>query len=155
MIGGLMTETNNEDRYESIEMILKCRADGESWFDVLFDFITETCEGDPESEENTCTCGMQSFGGSGGTLDQCYRQQGIADDLVGPVNKADLLRALENFTPTNEEDQKIYDRLYNECTWWDATLERWAAEEIAEEEELISFENKEEAIKWLKDEDEL
>lgn len=123
-----------EDRYESIDMILKCRADGESWFDIIFDLITETCEGDPESEENTCTCGMESFGGSAGTLDQCYRHQGIADDLVGPVNKADLLRLLENFTPANEEDQKIYDRLYNECTWWDETLERWAAEEEEENE---------------------
>lgn len=136
MAGGPMSENDsNENRYETLDMILKCRTDGQSWFDIISDLITESCEGDPEVE-GSCTCGLESMGGSSGTLDQCYRHCGIADDLVGPVNKADLLRVLENFITEDEEDQKIYDRLYNECTWWDETLERWAEEEDEEDNEL-------------------
>lgn len=130
---------DNEDRYETVDFIVKARTDGTTWFDVIFDLITANCEGDPESEENTCTCGLESMGGSSGTLDQCYRHIGIADDLVGPVNKDDLLLILNTLNPNelnhSPEVIEAYKRLYKECTWWDETLERWANEEEEDGEE--------------------
>lgn len=123
----------NEDRYESLDMIIKVREDGVSWFDMIHDLITEHCQGDPESEENTCTCGLESMGGSTGTLDQCYRHQGIADDLVGPVNKEDLLLVLDFFARSSHlktlGEYEAAKRLRNECTWWEDTQARWAEEE--------------------------
>lgn len=59
----------DQERYEAINIIIKARADGKPWFDVIFDMITEDCEGD---EEKPCTCGLESAGGSTGTLKQCY-----------------------------------------------------------------------------------
>lgn len=131
---------NEEDRYEALDMIIKVRSDGQSWFDIIHDMITEECEGDPESEENTCTCGMESMGGTTGTLDQCYRHLGIADDIVGPVSKVDLLRVLSGFEPVVPEDQAAYDRLYKEATWWDETLTRWAEESDEESDEISPHE---------------
>ncbi len=112
---------SDEERYESIEMIIKARKDGKEWHDIIFDLITAECEGDPESEENTCTCGLESMGGSSGTLDQCYRHIGIADDLVGPVNKDDLMLVLSHLDLKHltEEVKEAAKRLSNECTWWD------------------------------------
>jgi hypothetical protein len=128
----------NEDRYETLDMIVKVRPDGQSWFDVISDLITENCEGDPEVE-GSCTCGLESMGGSSGTLDQCYRRQGIADDLVGPVDKTDLLRVLRapaiiTACSYDPELLEVCSRLMKECTWWDETLERWAEEEEEEED---------------------
>lgn len=124
----------SEDRYEAFEIIIKARPDGKSWFDIFFDLVTDECEGDPESEENTCTCGLESAGGTTGTLDQCYRAQGIADDIVGPVDKADLLRILSLVEPVLEEDQAAYDRLYKECTWWDDVQDSYEDENGEEDE---------------------
>lgn len=85
----------NEDRYEAFEIIIKAREDGQSWFDIFVDMVTETCEGgggdciltegemsgdanfDCNVHEHTeiisCTCGMESAGGMTGTLAQCYK----------------------------------------------------------------------------------
>lgn len=129
----------SEDRYESLDMILKARSDGVSWFDVISDLITDSCEGDP-NVEGSCTCGLESMGGSSGTLDQCYRHQGIADDLVGPVSKEDLIKVLRApaIVAACSSDPELLEaasRLMKECTWWDETLERWAEEEDGEEAE--------------------
>lgn len=98
----------DRDRYEALELIIKRRDDGVSWFDVLSDYISGDCQGgggecildpcennchgltdcavcegsglsesDCDSHEHEpiieCTCGLESFGGMQGTLDQCYR----------------------------------------------------------------------------------
>lgn len=96
------------DRYEHIDMILKSRPEGPSWFDLLFDFIAQDCQGgggdciveeDDESDCDNhdheevlpCTCGMESMGGTQGTLQQCFD----ATENVGKGLKLiDLARAL-------------------------------------------------------------
>lgn len=83
------------DRYEGIELIVKSRPDGESWFDLIFDFIAADCQGDPESEENTCTCGLESMGGSGGTLEQCFAWSTSVGHGLQPI---DLARAIVHLT---------------------------------------------------------
>jgi hypothetical protein len=100
--------------------------------------ITEFCEGDPDSEESTCTCGLESMGGSSGTLDQCYRNQGIADDLVGPVNKEDLMTILRYINESPSPPSAVwqaYKKLWKECTWWDDFIDKLKEEEDGEEEE--------------------
>lgn len=94
-------ENETEDRYERIELIVKSRP-GEHWFDIISDFITGDCQGgggecidasgeripydvdancdDHEhTEEFPCTCGMESMGGTMGTLAQCFE----AGEMVG------------------------------------------------------------------------
>lgn len=115
---------SDEDRYEALDMIIKVREDGQTWFDIISDLITETCEGDPDSIENSCTCGLEAMGGTTGTLDQCYRHQGIADDIVGPVSKEDLLKVLRSpaivlACASDPELEEAAARLMKECTWWD------------------------------------
>jgi hypothetical protein len=108
-----------ENRYEALDIIVKVREDGQSWFDIISDLISENCN-DPE----ICTCGLETMGGTTGTLDQCYRHQGIADDLVGPVGKEDLLKILRSpaivtACSTDPELNEVAVRLMKECTWWD------------------------------------
>lgn len=116
-----------EDRYEAFEIIIKARQDGQSWFDVFVDQVTETCEGglQPDGSEASCTCGMESAGGMTGTLDQCYKWTGIDDDKV-TVDKADLLKLLRNpyvIIAAQEPDiAEVADRLMKECTSWDDFL---------------------------------
>lgn len=134
-------DNGSEDRYEAVEMILKVRKDGISWFDFFFDLITEECEGDPESDDaSTCTCGMETMGGSSGTLDQCYRSQGIANDLVvGPINKADLEKVLDFVKACGRTVPKtvadIATKLRKECTWWDDVKDSFDDEEEENGEE--------------------
>lgn len=79
----------NEDRYEALELVIKIREDGTSWFDIITDLISENCEGgggecitDDEEEDCDfheheevipCTCGLESAGGMTGTLAQCFK----------------------------------------------------------------------------------
>lgn len=124
-----------EERYEALEMIIKARDDDSSWFDILTDMITEQCEG---SEDTPCTCGLESAGGCSGTLDECYRWSGIADDIVERVNKADLLLVLDYLLLTQyHNDDAVYeaaDRLRKECTWWEDTKASFAKDEDELEE---------------------
>lgn len=81
-----------EDRYEALELIIKVREDGVSWFDIITDLISEDCEGgggdciveDHNCDDNDgddceydevipCTCGLESAGGMTGTLSQCFK----------------------------------------------------------------------------------
>jgi hypothetical protein len=84
------------DRYEAFSIIIKSREDGQSWFDIFVDLVTETCEGgggdcilteeemldednfNCDNHEHTavieCTCGMESAAGWTGTLSQCYKR---------------------------------------------------------------------------------
>lgn len=79
-----------EDRYEAIELILKSRPDGAAWFDVIFDMITETCEG-TDSDEDDCTCGMETMSGSGGTLKQCYDYTTTVGYKLQPIDLARVI----------------------------------------------------------------
>lgn len=95
-----------EDRYESIELILKSRTDGESWFDVIFDMITSDCQGTPYDEEtdedgDPCTCGLEMMGGSGGTLQQCYDHSTAVGYKLQPIDLAKVIIALNegDYTP--------------------------------------------------------
>lgn len=70
---------SEEERYEAIQLIVKQRADGKSWGDIIFDMITEDCEGsfnfsdDNEDEDRPCTCSLTEMSWTGGTSNQCYR----------------------------------------------------------------------------------
>ena len=116
-----------EDRYETLEMILKSREDGRSWFDVLLDYIAQDCHG---SETDLCTCSLQHMGGSGGTIEQCWKWLGVDDDKV-TVDKNDLLVVLAAC-----ERRKCLDthgRLVKECTWWEDWLASHPEDEDKEE----------------------
>lgn len=122
---------NPEDRYEAIELILKSRPDGAAWFDVIFDMITESCEG-TDSDEDDCTCGMEMMGGSGGTLKQCYDYTTTVGYKLQPIDLARAIVAL------------------NERRYGDVATEKvieWAQKEIEFE---AYFENRE----WENEEDE-
>lgn len=123
----------NEGRYEAIEMVIKCREDGIEWSDYLFDLITENCQGDPESEENICTCGMESMGGMSGTLEQCYEWSNNVAAHISPIMIARAVVALWERRYGDDNTDKIIE---------------WARKEIEFEE---YFENKE----WDEEDDEL
>lgn len=113
----------DEDRYEAIELLVKARVDGETWFDTIYDLIAKDCRG---SEHDPCTCGLEHLGGTGGSLEQCWRHLDIADDLV-TVNADDLQLVLHHlalrsgYTPQPLAD--AVTRLSKEITWWDDSLE--------------------------------
>lgn len=109
------------DRYEVINLIVKSRPDGKSWFDVVFDMITEECQGD--GDEKDCTCGMESMGGSGGTLEQCYSYSTTVGSGLQPI---DLARAIADLVDGFEPDSPTKKVI------------EWARKEIEFEE---SFEN--------------
>lgn len=117
------------DNYESLELIVKERSDGVRWFDVIFDLIAEDCEGDPEDLDRPCTCGLESLGGSIGTLQQCYdRSESVSHGL----KYIDIARAIvflaEGRLGHNESVVKAID---------------WARKEVEFEESFSSNINKE------------
>jgi hypothetical protein len=123
--------TLSEDRYEALELIVKSRQDGKSWFDIIYDLIASNCQG---SEEDACTCGLETMGGTGGSLDQCYKYIRIDDDKV-EVGKEDLLKVL-NFLDTEKGPMSVVvhdaaERMRKECTWW----EDWQSSLPPDEEE--------------------
>ena len=83
-----MTE---EQKYEVIQFVAKTpRADGQSWFDWLFDLTTEVCEG-TDSDEDDCTCGMETMSGSRGTLEQCYDWTTTVGNRLQPIHLARVI----------------------------------------------------------------
>lgn len=118
-----------EDHYEVIELVVRSREDGQTWFDIIFDLISEGCELNPT--ESGCSCGLESMGGSGGTLEQCYNWSNGLAAGISPIMVARALVALSN-------EQGDYDNV-RKCL-------DWALKEIKCEE---YFENR----KWG-DEDE-
>jgi hypothetical protein len=87
---------SSEDRYENLEITVKCREDGQSWFEVIHDFITKDCQGTPYNEEtgedgDPCTCGLETMGGHEGTLDECYAWSTSLGRGIQPI---DVARAL-------------------------------------------------------------
>jgi hypothetical protein len=121
----IISEEN--ERYETVELVIKSRSDGRSWFDVIYDLVTEECQGDGDEKE--CTCGLQTMGGSGGTLEQCYDYSTTVGDGLQPI---DLARTIDYLAVSRdallgaipEEVIKVID---------------WAEKEIAFED---YFENK-------------
>lgn len=79
-----------EDRYESIHLIVKCRADGQSWFDIMEELISKDCDG------IECSCGLESMGGSEGTLDQCYDYSTTVGSKLQPIDLARAIVALSS-----------------------------------------------------------
>lgn len=119
-----MTPEENEDRFESIEMILKQRDDGTSWFDYLFDLITENCEGgggtclveegdesDCDDHEHNeilpCTCGMEHMGGRSGTLEQCYEHQTNVAANISPIMLARTIVALWEHRQGDDDTARV------------------------------------------------
>lgn len=125
----------DEDRYEQISLIVKERMDGESWFDIIFDYIAGDCEGgggdcliaeDDESDCDDhehdkiipCSCGMESLGGTSGTLDQCYKATTNVGQGLQPIDLAYAIMGLH----TGMRDENISKVL------------KWAEDEIKFEE---------------------
>lgn len=100
-----------DDRYEGIELILRSRDDGQSWFDVLFDMIAADCQGDPESEESTCTCGMEHMGGTIGTYDQVNAWTTSVGQGLQPI---DLARAIVALADGKNAVGPVIDWAHNE-----------------------------------------
>lgn len=124
-----------EDRYEAIHLIIKSRPDGKAWFDVLFDLITEPCEG-TDSDEDDCTCGLASMGGSGGTLQQCYDYTTTVGHGLQPIDLAKVILFLNRPLDADYVIPEIRNKVLD-----------WAEKEVAFE---AYFENRE----WENEEDE-
>lgn len=135
-----------EDQYEHIELIVKARPDGESWFDVIHDYLTQDCdsvrlEDDEEGFEqwSPCHCGMEHMSGMGGTLKQCYNH---TTDLGGGIQPIDVARAIISLT----------NRSFNSLGTHEEQLEaknviriiKWAHGEIEFEEYFDSKKNSDE-----------
>lgn len=125
-----------EPRYEAIEIIIRERTDGVSWFDYFFDRITENCEGtgtqDEEGNWDDCSCGLETMGGSSGTLEQCYEYGTNVAPGISPLMLAEVIEALYDGRP-HESTKKVREwaRHEIEVEEWFNNLE----DEDAEEEE--------------------
>lgn len=132
-----------EDRYEHIDILIKSPAEGDPWYDRIFDFITSFCEpiGERDEEGNVegCTCGMESMGGSIGTLDQCYDHMRITEKWAIDVRADDLkyILAVVKDRPGMVGDLgNVYDRLHAAAYWHDDFNERYSNLSDDEEEEF-------------------
>lgn len=130
-----------EDRYEHIDILIKTPVEGDSWFDRIFDLVTSECQGTPYNEEtdedgDPCTCGMESMGGSSGTLDQCYEHMRITEKWAQDVLTDDLKLILEAFdhapwidgfgTSEMNRVQEAYERL-RKAAYWHDDFNEWVA----------------------------
>lgn len=124
----------DEDRYEHIDILIKAPTEGDSWFDRIFDLVTSFC-----SDEGECTCGMESMGGSSGTLDQCYDHMRISEKWVQDVRTDDLkliLFWMNEFGFPTAEVAEAYERLHKEAYWHDDFEERYSNLPDDEDEEF-------------------
>lgn len=130
---------SEEEKYESIELTIKARSteEGESWFDVIHDFLTANCTEtfDENGDINGCTCGLQSMGGFTGTLDQCYEHQRLSENWA-TVKSADLKMILLKvaYMGLNDEEREAFNRLKEEAYWHD-NFQEWLDNLPDEEEE--------------------
>lgn len=115
-----------EDRYEHIDLIVKVRADGVSWFDCLHDYITQDCDSvriDPDDEDSDwtpCSCGMESMGGMTGTLQACYDHQTNLGQGLQPIDVARAIISLVEHTYNSlgtDEEQKAAENVIRVITW--------------------------------------
>lgn len=130
--------SENEERYETINIIIKSRSteEGESWFDVIHDFLTKDCSPilNEEGEEIDCTCGILTMGGCGGTLEQCYDHDRISEKWA-TVETADLKKILLKvaYMGLNDEEREAFNRLKDEAYWHD-NFQAWL-DNLPEDEE--------------------
>lgn len=133
-------QTEDEDRYEVLELIVKTRTreDGQTWFDIIHDFITQDCDSVEleDGEWSACSCGMESMGGMTGTLDQCFAWSTNVGQGLQPIDLARTLIFLAN--PDSAPYVVPAER---------AKILDWAQKEVDFEK---YFENRE----WEDDEDE-
>lgn len=89
--------------YEAIQIVIEHKEGADSWFDKISDLIAGEC-GDGGNE---CTCGLESMGGSSGTLEQCFDSMSTVGGSLQPVDLARVIVALAagNNTPPK------YDRV--------------------------------------------
>lgn len=113
--------TADDDRYESIELIVKARLDGESWFDIISELISSDCEG---TDDIPCSCGLESMGGSQGTLEQCYDHLRISETWT-TVKTQDVKKILnavsKNIRTVHLTEDELYaiQRVRKEAYWHD------------------------------------
>lgn len=126
-----------DDRFEHLDMIIKSKPEGPSWFDILSDYISQDCQGsggdciieegdysDCDDHEHTelfpCTCGMESMGGTAGTLQQCYD---AAENVGHGLKLIDLARAIVALTDRSyntmgtHEEQLEAELVIKAITW--------------------------------------
>ena len=129
----------SEERYETIHLIIRSRSteEGESWFDVISDFISGDCEAilDESGEQIDCTCGLLTMGGSGGTLEQCYDHDRTSEKWADSVEAEDLKMILKKvaYMGLNDEERAAFDRL-KDSAYWHENFQAWL-DSIPDEEE--------------------
>lgn len=131
-------EDVNEDRYEGINLVIRSRQDGQSWFDVIENLISETCEGDA-SLDKPCTCGLEVMSGGGGTYDQVMDWRTTVGYGLQPI---DLAKGIMDLT-------EGYIGLIEDISEETLKVIEWAKKEIAleayyENEEWRNYEEEEE-----------
>lgn len=129
-----MSNTEPEPIYESIQITVRHPAEGNSWFDKLFDILTATCipleDPDNAPDYYECPCGMISMGGFQGTLDACYDHERLTEKWAFDIRADDLKRILSIAADHLEaDDQEAYERLRYGAYWHDDFNERYSEPE--------------------------
>jgi hypothetical protein len=136
-----MPVSDEEARYEIIELTVKAREDGESWFEVLHDYITQDCQGTPYDEEtdedgDPCTCGLEMMSSSGGTLEQCYAWSTSLGRGVQPIHVARALVHMHK--KLSDASIGVSEDTYDIVKWAESEIEfeekwdNWTPEEDEE-----------------------
>lgn len=129
---------SEEERYESINIWVKV-PEGESWFDRIFDLITEGCEPYGEDEDgnwtevNTCTCGLETMGGCTGTLEQLADHDRISEKWAQDVLAEDLKIALHRLSADTGMPDDVFDRL-RRAAYYHEDIQAWF-DSLPEEDE--------------------
>lgn len=132
---------SEEERFEAIHLIIKAPKtdkENDSWFDRIFDLVTSYCTSE---EADECECGMESMGGSGGTLEQCYDYERLTEKWAMDVEANDLKVALSIFdSPENDwfKETPQYERL-RKAAYWHDDFNEWVAN-LPDDEELEELE---------------
>ena len=123
--------SNPEDRYFHIQIIAKESLEEGRTLDTFWDHVEAFF---PECVGDTCTCGIESFGGGSGTLDQAFRSHGIADDIE-EVNPADVRIVLDFIDKAMvlPEVREAASRLRERIDWWPNVLKSIAEDEEEEQ----------------------
>jgi len=130
---------SNEPKYEVINILVKLPAEGDSWYDRIFDLITSTCEEvdwDNVAEDYECPCGMQSMGGYVGTLDGCYDHERLSEKWAFDVEAQDLkdvLAIIDTLPHVANILGETYTRLHK-AAYWHEEFQAWV-DSLDDEEE--------------------
>lgn len=112
----------SEDVYEVFEILIKTRSDGQSWYDVIDEFISDS-SGETE-EDGVCTCGLVSMGGMSGTLDQCFAWGTTVGHGLKYIDLAEAIVALDSGEDIGENVEAVVEWAKAEVTFenWDYNL---------------------------------